>query len=246
MTEPSPESALAIAKLLRTHKELKQRQGLFDSRLVDFFRYKRFVRALKSDQYKSKSNKQPNLYPPVNSDEDARNIFVSLIKSQLVVPAVKLHSHECKEHGLKPNASHPNLLLSDKATLQPDEYYVWSYNPKTIWDYVMVVGIILGVLAFVCYPLWPPYMKRATYYLSLLALGLIGAFFGIAILRFIIYLLSLAAVSEKGGFWLFPNLFEDCGVIDSFKPLYGFGETECYSFLKKQKRKKRSQSKKKK
>ena len=56
----------------------------------------------------------------------------------------------------------------------------------------------------------------------------------------------MAAVSEKGGFWLFPNLFEDCGVIDSFKPLYGFGETECYSFLKKQKRKKRSQSKKKK
>lgn len=244
MSEPSPQSTIAITNLLRTHSDLKQRQGLFQSRLVDFFRYKRFVRALKSDKYKAKSKKQPELYPAVTSDEDARNIFVSLIKAQFVVPAVKLHSAECKEHGLKPNKSYPNLLLSNKATLQPDEYYVWSYNPKSIYDYLTVIGIIVGVLAFVCYPLWPPYMKRGTYYLSIAALALIGIFFGIAIVRLIVYLLSLAAVSEKGGFWLFPNLFEDCGVIESFKPLYGFGEKECYSFLKKEKRKHRSVAKK--
>ena len=140
---------------------------------------------------------------------------------------------------MKPNKEHPNLLLSNKASLEPDEYYVWSYNPKTLLDYLTVFGIIAGVLAFVCYPLWPSFMKRGTYYLSILALLVIGTFFAVAILRSIIYLISLAFVSEKGGFWLFPNLFEDCGVLASFKPFYGFGETECYSFIQKQKKKKK-------
>lgn len=238
-TELDTQAALQVASLLRRHRELKQRQGIFQSRTVDFFRYKRFVRALKSEKYKKASKRKPSTYPLVETDEDARKIFVSLIKAQLVVPATKLHSHECKEHGLKPTKEYPNLIFSSKATLLPDEYYVWSYNPKTFLDYLTVVGIIVGVLAFVCYPLWPPIMKRGSYYLSLGMLGLIGVFFGVAILRFIIYLASLAFISEKGGFWLFPNLFEDCGVIDSFKPLYGFGEKDTYSYIKKLKRRKR-------
>ncbi|SCW03634.1 LAFE_0G14796g1_1 [Lachancea fermentati] len=242
----NPQSPLAIASLLRRHKLLKQRQGLFQSRHVDFFRYKRFVRALNSPEYKSKSSKQPDLYPPIENEEDSRNIFISLIKAQLVVPCSKLHSGECKEHGLKPHKDYPNLLLSNKAELQPDEYYVWNYNPKTFTDYLIVIGIVVGILGFVCYPLWPHSMRRIVYYLSLGMLGLIGVFFSIAILRCVIYLLSLAFVSEKGGFWIFPNLFEDCGVFESFKPFYGYGETECYSYIKKQKRRKRKLDKKKK
>ena len=192
------ESAVSVASLLRRHRLLKQRQGLFQSRHVDFFRYKRFVRALNSPEYQSKSSKQPGKYPAVKDDEDARKVFIELIKAQLVVPCKKLHTAECKEHGLKPNKDYPNLLLSDKATLQPDEYYAWNYNPKTVTDYLLVVAIVVGILAFVCYPLWPASMRRVVYYLSLALLGLIGLFFVIAILRFIIYLLSLAACSEKG------------------------------------------------
>lgn len=235
----NPQSHVAVASLLRNHKALKQRQGLFQSRQVDFFRYKRFTRALNSAEYKKKSSQQPDLYPPVNSDEDSKGVFISLIKSQLVVPCTKLHTHECKEHGLKPNKDYPNLLLSNKATLQPDEYYVWNYNPKTLTDYVIVIGIVVGILAFVCYPLWPTSMRRVVYYLSLALLALIALFFALSIVRLLVYLASLAFVSEKGGFWLFPNLFEDCGVLESFKPFYGYGEKECYSYLKKLKRKKR-------
>lgn len=238
------QAPIALAKVLRHHKELKQRQGLFQSRHVDFFRYKRFVRALQSDQYMEKSVQQPELYPSTKTDEQIRAVFISLIKAQLIIPCSKLHSHECKEHGLKPNKDYPNLLLSTKATLQPDEYYVWNYNPKTFTDYLTVVGIVIGILAFVCYPLWPPMMKKVVYYLSLLLLGLIGAFFLIAIVRGIIHIISLFFVSEKGGFWIFPNLFEDCGVMDSFKPIYGFGETNCYSYIKKLNRRKKKLAKK--
>lgn len=240
-----------VADLLRRHKELKQRQGFFQSRQVDFFRYKRFVRALKSSDYTKKSKSQPGFYPPITGeteeekDAKAREVFITLIKSQLVVPAVKLHSHECKEHDLKPNKDFPNLILSNKATLQPNEYYVWNYYPKSIWDYLIVVGVVVGILALVCYPLWPVSMRRGSYYVSLGALGLLLVFFVVAIIRLVVYIFSLLVTKkETGGFWLFPNLFEDCGVIESFKPLYGFGEVDSYSYIKKMKRMKKKQAKK--
>ncbi|AAS50969.2 ABR196Cp [Eremothecium gossypii ATCC 10895] len=240
-----PESPLWVATLLRHHKELKQRQGMFQSRHMEFFRFKRFVRALNSDEYRAKSEREPEKYPPVRSEEDARDVFVSLIKAQLVLPCTKLHTAQCREHGLAPSKDYPHLLLSTKATLDADEYYVWTHNPKTLTDYLTVVGVIVGILAFVCYPLWPHSMKRVVYYLSLGLLGLLAVFSALALVRFVIYVLSLAFCSERGGFWIFPNLFEDCGVIASFKPLYGFGETECYGYIKKQKRRKRKLEKKK-
>lgn len=248
----NPQSALAIASLLRHHKELKQRKGLFQTRQVDFFRYKRFVRALKSPEYAKKSAAQPDIYPPVieegktdeEADVKARLLFVALIRAQLVLPCSKLNSAQSKQQGLKLNKEYPNLVLSTKAALQPDEYYVWNYNPKTLMDYLAVIGVVAAILTLVCYPLWPYCMRRGSYYVSLGALGLLAIFFVIAIIRLIIYLFSLTFANQKGGFWIFPNLFEDCGVIESFKPLYGFGEQECYSYIKKLKRRKRRQAKK--
>ena len=242
----NPQTPLAIASLLRHNKLLKQRLGIFQSRTADFFRYKRFARALESPEYKKKSQRQPDLYPPITTEEQAKLIFITLIKSQIVVPIKKLHSNELQEHDLSPNKDYPNLLLSKQAQLTPDEYYVWNYNPKSMWDYAMVVLVVTGILALVCYPLWPMSMRRGSYYVSLAALVFLGAFFTIAIIRFILFLLSLIVVSggKSHGFWLFPNLFEDCGVLESFKPIYGFGEQDTYTYIKKQKRIKRRQAKK--
>lgn len=251
MPQGISQGTLAIASLIRHHKLLKQRQGLFQSRTVDFFRYKRFVRALQSPEYKKKAEQRPDLFPPTESLEQIKLIFVDLIKSQIVVPTIKLHSNELAENDLRPNKDYPNLIISKKATLQDNEYYVWNYNPKSIWDYVMVVGIVSIILAVVCYPLWPASMRRGSYYISFAALILLSSFFVLAFVRLIVFLVSLIFVKSDGkssrtslGFWLFPNLFEDCGILDSFKPLYGYGEKDSYSYIKKQKRLKKKQSKK--
>ena len=251
MSQLNPEAPLAITKLVRHHNELKLRKGLLQSKPTEFFRYKRFVRALKSAEYSKKSQNQPDLYPSIKKSEAydeynedrIKDLFVSLIKTQLIVPVIKLHSEECKEHGLKPSKDHPSLVLTQKALLQDDAYYAWNYNPKTWMDTITVFGIIIIILSLVCFPLWPRSMKRSSYYLSMAALGLLGLFFVLAIIRLIVYLISLAFIKEKGGFWLFPNLFEDCGVLESFKPLYGVGEEGNYTYLKKLKRRKRKQAK---
>ncbi|KAH3902226.1 Sec63 complex subunit SEC62 SCDLUD_002043 [Saccharomycodes ludwigii] len=237
--EVDSKSASAIASKLRHHPELKQRKGLFENRQVEFFKYKRFIRSLNSPEYTKLSSSNFTLYPPIESDLDAKQIFIGLIKQQLIVPCIKLHHDELKEHNLAPNKDFPQFLLSNRALLQPDEYYIWNYNPKSFMDYLIVFGICSGVLTLVCYPLWPLKMRLGVYYLSYGVLGLLLAFLILALLRLFIYLLTLPVFTTEGGFWLFPNLFEDCSVLDSFKPLYGFGDKQCYSSVKKLKKKKK-------
>lgn len=254
MSQPGQPTVLETAKLLRKHKELKQRKGLFQNNQTDFFRYKRFLRALNSKEYLTKSSNQPDIFPSVQDTETqefdeskAKQIFIALISNQIILPVKKLHSNELKEHNLKPNKDHPHLIAIDKAILQPDEYYIWNYNPKTIWDYLMVWGVIFTILALVCYPLWPLSMRKGTYYISLAALWFIIAFFVIAIIRLCIAIFSYPFTrGEKsvGLFWIFPNFFEDCGILESFKPLYGFGDLETYSHQKKMKRAKKRQQRK--
>ncbi|CAL9732668.1 translocation protein Sec62p [Monosporozyma unispora] len=251
MSQPGQPAVLEIAKVLRRHKELKQRKGLFQNNQTDFFRYKRFLRALTSKEYLTKTSNQPDTFPSVQDPEThefdenkAKQIFIMLISNQIIVPVKKLHTNELKEHDLKPNKDFPHLIATDKAILQPNEYYIWNYNPKTIWDYLMVWGVILTILALVCYPLWPLSMRRGTYYISLAALWFIIAFFVIAIIRLCIAILSYPFTrgdKSVGLFWIFPNFFEDCGIVDSFKPLYGFGDLETYSYQKKMKRAKKRQ-----
>jgi len=55
-------------------------------------------------------------------------------------------------------------------------------------------------------------------------MGLLVAFFAMAIVRLILFCVTVFAVPP--GLWLFPNLFEDVGFFDSFKPLWGWQETK--------------------
>ena len=81
-------------------------------------------------------------------------------------------------------------------------------------------GMILLMLAGVMFPLWPTKMRVGVWYLSIGMLGLIGAFFGMAIIRLILW--AITSVTVKPGIWIFPNLFEDVGFVDSFIPLWAW------------------------
>ena len=53
-------------------------------------------------------------------------------------------------------------------------------------------------------------------------LGLLGLFFAMAIFRLILFAVTMFAVPP--GLWLYPNLFEDVGFFDSFRPVWGWQE----------------------
>jgi translocation protein SEC62 len=53
-------------------------------------------------------------------------------------------------------------------------------------------------------------------------LGLIGLFFAMSIFRLILFAITMFAIPP--GLWLYPNLFEDVGFFDSFRPVWGWQE----------------------
>lgn len=82
-------------------------------------------------------------------------------------------------------------------------------------------------MAVVMFPLWPIKLRVGVWYLSMGMLGLIGLFFAMAIFRAILFGVTYFAVPP--GLWLYPNLFEDVGFFDSFRPLWGWQEVSTSS-----------------
>jgi len=228
---------LNVAKFLRSNEILKQRQGLLQGNIVDFFRFKRASRALLSDAYKKKQENPKNNLPPITNEAEARDVFIQLIKNQLVHPGEKLSTAKAKENQLVPKKGTPCFLPVQKAELKPDEYYIWFYKEKNPWEFVMGLGVVVGIFTLILFPLWPLFMRKGVWYLSMGLLGLIALFFVIAIIRLIVFLITYVILSP--GLWIFPNLFEDCGFFDSFKPLYAWNLPK----EKKSKKSKKAQNK---
>ena len=71
----------------------------------------------------------------------------------------------------------------------------------------MVVIMLAGVM----FPLWPIKLRIGAWYLSMGLFGLVGAFIVLAIVRLILWCITV--LSMKRAIWIFPNLFEDVGFV---------------------------------
>lgn len=110
---------------------------------------------------------------------------------------------------------------------EDDQYYIWLYEGSQWKMKLYAAGALLVVIAVVLFPLWPLFMRQGVWYLSMGMLGLIGLFFAMAIFRLILFILTLLAIPP--GLWLYPNLFEDVGFFDSFRPVWAWQEVRYYS-----------------
>lgn len=216
------------------------RTGLLNNKQdVDFFRYKRYVRALLSDDYKKKSSNPKNQLVPIPNQEEASKVFLLLIQSKMLIPVQKLHYKEIKEmKGWKPNREKPTLKPHMSVDFLPDSYFAWVYQKPNPFMVLYAVLTIAGIFAVVLFPLWPRFMRIGVWYLSMGSLGLLGLFFAMAFVRLIIFVVTYLALPQA--FWLYPNLFADCGFFESFVPLYAWSEP---AGLKKKKSKKKSRAK---
>ncbi|KAI9138306.1 translocation protein Sec62 [Paraphysoderma sedebokerense] len=89
--------------------------------------------------------------------------------------------------------------------------------------YIYSILLVVIVLAGVMFPLWPDSLRQGVWYLSMGSLGLLGLLMVIAVIRLIVFLLTVVVGK---GIWIFPNLFADVGIIDSFKPAWEWHVTE--------------------
>jgi len=115
-------------------------------------------------------------------------------------------------------------------------HYVWLYEGPQWKQKAMAAGALVAIMAVVMFPLWPIILRQGVWYLSVGMMGLLGLFFAMSIFRLILFCVTFFVVPP--GLWLFPNLFEDVGFFDSFKPVWGWQENK----KKKKKSKKSAQA----
>ncbi|KAK7208560.1 translocation protein Sec62-domain-containing protein [Myxozyma melibiosi] len=233
---PNP-AALAVASFLRHNNDLKMRQGVLNGKRADFFRVKRALRALQSEKYVKAQRKAGSALPKIETELQAMEAFRLLPMSQLAIRVEKLTRKTVAAKLAKdPKAQVPPIAALSKTKGVPtlafvreqvvstDDsiYYVWLWEKVPLTTYLYAGLIAAVIFAVVLFPLWPPILRLGVWYLSVGALGLLGLFFAMAIFRLILFGITYFVVSP--GLWIFPNLFEDVGFFDSFKPLYAWNE----------------------
>ncbi|KAJ3231423.1 Translocation protein S62 [Chytriomyces hyalinus] len=196
---------ILIADFMRSpDSKLKVREGIMDGRRVSFFKGKHAVNSLLREPYK-KNPKRPEI-------EDREAAEAKLFDLQKLGFFLRVDK--------QPKSK--KVSLQPVQVFSPDAYYIWVYETHVWWSNLAGIGVLAVIFAGVMFPLWPAFMRQGVYYLSLAFLGLMGLFFGLAVVRLLIWL-GLKVGTGRGG-WLFPNLFADCGVIESFIPTWGWDE----------------------
>ena len=88
-------------------------------------------------------------------------------------------------------------------------------------DQILGIGIIAIAFGLICFKLWPEWLKiTAKYVVQYTIYPFVLFVLALGFLRPILFGLTWLFTNGKVRFWLFPNLFADCGLIESFKPLY--------------------------
>lgn len=135
--------------------------------------------------------------------------------------------HNHGDHSHKPKKRVKGLWdvkIEGQQEFDPMMHYMWIYEAPNVKTRIYSVLALIAVFAVVLFPLWPMKMRQGVWYLSVGMMGLLGAFFAMAIFRLILFCVTVFTVPP--GLWLYPNLFEDVGFFDSFRPVWGWQETK--------------------
>ncbi|KAJ5112723.1 Translocation protein S62 [Penicillium argentinense] len=223
--QPADPKALAVANFLRS-QNLKPRTCILDGQRKDMFKVKRAIRAIESPAYAKAAAKKNSLLPPVTDRASAENVFKLLPLSLLALRVSKIDPHAGHNHAKPKNRVKGlwTVKIEQHQETDPMMHYVWLYEGPQWKQKAMAAAVVAGIFAVVLFPLWPMVMRQGVWYLSVGMMGLLGLFFAMSIFRLILFCITVFAVPP--GLWLFPNLFEDVGFFDSFKPLWGWQESK--------------------
>ncbi|KAK5660486.1 hypothetical protein OQA88_13034 [Cercophora sp. LCS_1] len=217
---PNP-IAIALANFLRS-QDLKPRTCILNGERKDMFRVKRALRAMQSPAYEKARKKTPGL-PEITDRASLENAFKLLPMSMLALRVSKSDPHEGHDHAPKKGKRVKGLWtvrIEQQQDAEDDMYYAWLWEGPQLMRKIYAALALLVIFTLVCYPLWPLKMRQGVYYLSWGFLIFLGLFFAMAIFRVILFCITYFVLSP--GFWLFPNLWEDVSVIESFKPVWAW------------------------
>ncbi|EGO03789.1 hypothetical protein SERLA73DRAFT_175427 [Serpula lacrymans var. lacrymans S7.3] len=202
----APQEIRNVVQFLRSSKsDMKIRVGALNGKRVDYFKGKSATKALLSPAYAKLKH-----VPKVTTDAEAQALLQSIIPYTFYLRI---------DRGAAATSSSPRpVAVTPQQAFVAESYYAWFYEGPQWTTYAGGLLMVAIMLAGVMFPLWPPVMRLGVWYISVGMLGLIGAFFGLAIVRLVFYVITLVVASP--GIWIFPKLFADVGVIESFIPFW--------------------------
>uniref|UniRef100_A0A1I7YYC5 Translocation protein SEC62 n=1 Tax=Steinernema glaseri TaxID=37863 RepID=A0A1I7YYC5_9BILA len=114
------------------------------------------------------------------------------------------------------------LEHSDQYFTDSKDVYVWVFDPPSLYTLIMGALILVGCVLGCLFKFWPSKLQLGVYYTSMLGLSVIGALFAVAFARTILFGVIWLMSMGRHKLWILPNLTEDCGFFESFKPLYTY------------------------
>jgi len=115
------------------------------------------------------------------------------------------------------------IIAHDHQVFNDDtDVYVWIFDPTPLHKKIIGLMIVLGVIAGCLFPLWPDWLRLGVYYLSVTGIALFGLLLGVALARTILFGFIYMVSMGRHNLWILPNLTEDCGFFESFKPFYTY------------------------
>lgn len=202
----APPEVRNVINFLRTKAGMKTKVGVLNGKRQDYFKGKLAVKALTSPAYAKLQN-----VPQFKTVEEAQNYMSSIMPYTFFLLVDR--------GGRSGGSKSPKVLqITPVQKFSTDGYYAWFYEGSQWLTYVGGLVLVACMLAAVMFPLWPPFMRLGVWYLSMLVLAFLAALFALAIVRLIIYIITVFTIPP--GLWIFPQLFADVGFFESFVPLY--------------------------
>jgi translocation protein SEC62 len=154
-----------------------------------------------------KGSKWPKDLPRFKSRNEAIFVCKNLCSNQFI------HRSERVAKG--------ELEISRNQDFDETAFFTWIYEGDMKFSHLMTTLVIAGFLFFVCFPIWPHFLKVAAWYMSVtMLLFLVALLSARGSLFLFLWVLGYEC-------WFLPNLFDEhLGFYDSFKPVISFQRTK--------------------
>ncbi|KAI5188764.1 translocation protein SEC62 [Nematocida minor] len=143
------------------------------------------------------------------STSDAKTVISTLLDNHYIVR-------------VRPSGDQHTLDISYDFNINHE--YIWIKEGSKTFLFLMSILGLMFALTIAMFPIWPRSLKVVTGYLFYVLIGIVISLLSITVVRFVLYISIWLATRRS--FWLFPNLYAECGILESFVPLYGWDQEE--------------------